>query len=238
MKDIIFLHGWGQDSSFFRDLSHAFQNNYTCHLLDLPGFGRVPAPTEAWSVSDYAHYVADYCHEQKIEQAIFVGHSFGGKISAVLAVEHSSLVQAIVMIAASGLKRKRSLLFKMKAFSLRLLGKMARLCDTLFKTQFRDIYRNRFGSADYKQAQGVMKDILVKTVSEDISKLAEKINAPTLLVYGEQDTATPSEVGAAYHRLIKTSEYVCLPRQDHYSLLSSGRFQVQNHIDSFLKKIG
>lgn len=238
MMHMIFLHGWGQDSSFFKELASAYNGKATCHLLDLPGFGKEPAPTEAWSVSGYADFVASYCRENKIEQAVLVGHSFGGKVSALLAVQAPELVHAVIMIASSGLKKKRSSGFKLKAFFLRMLGKLARLSDTVFKTNLRTVYRNKFGSADYRNAQGVMKDVLVKTVSEDIGDKVTAIKVPTLLIYGEKDGETPPEIGQRYNQLIDKSEYVCLPRQDHYSLLSSGRFQVQNHIDQFLTRIG
>ncbi len=235
MVDIIFLHGWGQSSASFVDLAASYQGRAKCHLLDLPGFGSQSAPDSAWSARDYADFVALYCQTHKIEKAIFVGHSFGGKVAALMGVYHPILVDKIVMIAAAGLKRKRSFVFKLKAFALRLLGKSAHLCDCLLKTQLKQKYRNHFGSADYKKAKGVMKDILVKTVSEDIGDEVRAIKAPVLLIYGENDTATPPEVGGRYYDLIEGSSYICLPRQDHYSLLAGGRFQVQSHIDQFLK---
>ena len=45
------------------------------------------------------------------------------------------------------------------------------------------------GSADYKNASPIMREVLVKTVNEDLSECAKKIKAETLLIWGDKDTA-------------------------------------------------
>jgi len=47
-----------------------------------------------------------------------------------------------------------------------------------------DIYRKRIGSSDYRNASGIMRKILVKTVNDDIKQLLPKIKVPTLLLWG------------------------------------------------------
>lgn len=237
MKNLVFLHGWGQDKSSFEPLMEAFQHKYDCHLIDLPGFGAEEAPKEAWVPSQYADFVADYCDKNKIKEAVFLGHSFGGKISALLAARHPKKVKALVLIAASGLKPPRKLSFRIKAFSLRMLGKLAGLIDGLFSTNYKDQYRKKFGSHDYRNSDGVMRDILIKTVNEDISNIAEQIRQKALILYAENDTQTPPSVGRKYHYLIKGSEFVCYRNQDHYSLLNDGRFQLQRRINQFLEEL-
>ena len=237
MQDIVFLHGWGQDKRAFEPILEVFQHDYKCHVIDLPGFGETPEPDSAWVPGQYADYVASYCEKENIDQAIFIGHSFGGEVSALLAVRHPKIVKALVLIAASGLKKKRSLKFRLKAFSLKILGKLAGLCDKLFVTSYKQAYREKFGSRDYRNAKGVMRDILVKTVNEDISNIAAQIKQKTLLLYAENDNETPPSVGKKYNELIQNSELICYQHQDHYTILNEGRFQVQRKISNFLKDI-
>jgi pimeloyl-ACP methyl ester carboxylesterase len=53
--------------------------------------------------------------------------------------------------------------------------------------------RQQYGSADYRNASGVMRDILVATVAEDYLDDATKVVAPVTLVWGELDQPAPLE---------------------------------------------
>ena len=44
-------------------------------------------------------------------------------------------------------------------------------------------FYRKFGSDDYKAAQGIMRKILVKVVNEDLKPLLKTIQAPTLLIW-------------------------------------------------------
>jgi pimeloyl-ACP methyl ester carboxylesterase len=51
--------------------------------------------------------------------------------------------------------------------------------------------RRKRGSADYRAAQGVMRDTLVRLVNEDYRALLPDVKAPVSMVWGAQDTAAP-----------------------------------------------
>lgn len=235
--NIVWLHGWGQNKKFMEPLGAPFKDKHNCYFLDMPGFGEAELPDCVWGSDDYADYVAKWMKKEGLDEAVFIGHSMGGKIALQMAIRHPEHTQGIVMIAASGIKRERSLGFKLRAWTLKRLAKMAGVIDAMIGTQFKIIYGNKFGSADYRAAQGIMRDILVKHVNEDLSVLAPYVMTPTLLIFGGKDTATPPESGRRYHELLKNSAYVELPDLDHYSIIQDGRPQTQNHINQFLKKL-
>ena len=54
-----------------------------------------------------------------------------------------------------------------------------------------DTLRNHYGSADYRNAQGVMRAVLVTAIGEDYFADAAKIDAPVSLVWGELDQPAP-----------------------------------------------
>ncbi len=234
---LIFLHGWGHTADAMRPLGAAFEQTFPCHYITLPGFGDVIPPTEVWGAEDYADYIAGYCKGHKINKAIIIGHSFGGKTALAMALRHSEIVSGVIGIASAGLKKKRSLIFKIRAWILRLMGKCAHIVDALFKTTLKQKYGRRFGSADYRAAQGIMKKILVKTVSGDMRDEVKNLTAPCLLIYGENDTATPSYFGDIFQASIAHAQKIELPDQDHYSVLNDGRFQCQTHMKKFINTI-
>ena len=71
-------------------------------------------------------------------------------------------------------------------------------------------------------------------VSEDISELSSKINIPTLLIYGEDDEATPPQYGQILHKQIKNSELEIVPDAGHYVFLDQSE-NTLNLIERFLK---
>src|SRR5581483_3889349 len=68
----------------------------------------------------------------------------------------------------------------------------------------------RQGSDDYRAATGVMRATLVRLVNSDARQLLKRIDASTLLVWGDRDTETP--IGNAYvmNELLRDSGVVVL----------------------------
>jgi len=59
-----------------------------------------------------------------------------------------------------------------------------------------------------------MRKILVKVVNEDLRPLLKDIKAPTLLIWGDKDTATPLYMGKIMEEEIPDSGLVILEGQD------------------------
>ena len=63
-------------------------------------------------------------------------------------------------------------------------------------------WRKRKASADYASASPRMRSILSRVVNEDLCHMMPQIKAPTLLVWGEDDTATPMADAKRMEKLI------------------------------------
>jgi len=79
--------------------------------------------------------------------------------------------------------------------------------------------RNRFGSQDYAKLDGVMRETFVKVISQDLTPLLESIQAPTLLVWGRDDTETPLWMGEQMERSIPDAGLVVFEGRGHYAFL-------------------
>jgi pimeloyl-ACP methyl ester carboxylesterase len=234
---IIWLHGWAQNHHAFLQLSRLFNTEAENYLIDLPGFGQSEPPKEIWGTMDYTKVIIQWLQTLPPKKTFIIGHSFGGRIAIQTAQSLTTKLGGIILLATTGLKKKRNLLFKIKAFILKSFGKWLRLIDKYLHTSLKGKFSNNFGSRDYKAAKGIMRDILVKTINEDLTTIAMQINIPTLLIYGSNDDETPVEFGQRYSQLIKNSNFFVLPGFDHYTILSSGRHQVYNLITQFLQKV-
>ena len=227
-------HGWGQSHAAFLDLCEPLKNLGHHRIVDFPGFGESDLPPAEWGTAEYADHVANLIHIETDKPIIWVGHSFGGRVGLQLAARHPELVKGLFLIAAAGLPRKRP--FWKKAY---LKGRIAlyKFLKKLvpFGLPERWLIKT-FASADYKSA-GPMRQIFVKVVNEDLSDVATDIACPVTLVYGENDSETPPEIGERLAKLIPNAELIVLNNQDHYSVLGQGRHQVTRLLKSFIERL-
>lgn len=225
-------HGWGQSHQSFLALCEPLKAMARHVLLDFSGFGESPPPPADWDTADYADHIAALIRAQTDEKVIWVGHSFGCRVGIQLAARHPDVVAGLFLIAGAGLKRKRPVLqalyFKARIAVYKILKRLIPFGLP------EDWLRRKFGSADYNSA-GAMKNIFIKVVNEDLSDVAREISCPVHLVYGENDTETPPEIGRRFATLIPNAELVVLKDQDHYSVLAAGRHQVTRHLKDFME---
>jgi len=232
---MLWLHGWGHDLQAFKRIADLFNGIGRHRVFDLPGFGKTPMLFEGASSMDYAEALAKQLDSDG-EPHIIVGHSYGSRVAIQFAARYPEMVKAIILISGAGLPRRRSIFFKARAFALKMMGRAARLLDRLFKTQFRQAYITRFGSADYKAA-GPLRATLVSAVTENLSSQAKQVKCPVLLIYGSADMETPIEVGLRYEQLIPIARFVELKGYDHHDILARGAYQCEAQIKSFLRDI-
>ena len=231
----LWAHGWGQNHKAFEPLASSFFAMGRHILVDLPGFGESPLPPDAWGTADYADAMADFLRQHTDGPVIWVGHSFGCRVGIQLAARHPDLVKGVFLIAAAGLKRKRSFL---SALSLKLRIMLYKALKLLVPpAQPRERLLARFGSRDYAKADPKLRQILVKTVNEDLSEQARAVSCPAMLVYGAADTETPPEIGLRLQRLIPDAELLLLDGQDHYTVLGDGRYPVAAALKKFIEKV-
>lgn len=232
-QSFVWLHGWGQDKLGMERLAGLFGSDGVHRLFDQPGFGKTPMLQEGAGTADYADALAAELEAIGGGPHVFVGHSFGGRVSVQMAVRHPHLVKAIILIAGAGLRKRRSPAFKLRAAGLRILGKLAGVSDKLFGTTLRDAYVARFGSTDYKNA-GKLRATFVAVVNEDLTPEAKQVRCPALLVYGAEDTETPPEFGRRYESLMPIARFEEVRGFGHLDILTRGAYQCEALIKTFL----
>ena len=52
-KDILLLHGWGQNIEMMKPLGDNFSDRFRITILDLQGFGESDEPKRTWKIDDY-----------------------------------------------------------------------------------------------------------------------------------------------------------------------------------------
>jgi pimeloyl-ACP methyl ester carboxylesterase len=227
---MLWCHGWGQDRRAFAAFPGAFPR--AAHLLiDLPGFGQSPPPSEAWGTREFSEAVVALLDKLGFTKPIiWIGHSHGGRMGLDMASRHGGRIRALCVVAGAGLKRRRGLI---ETIQLKTRIYAYKAAKALFGARMQD----KIGSADYRNAGPAMRATFVRVVNEDFTEQAKTITAPTLLLYGANDGETPPEIGERLSKLIPNAELSVLANQDHYSVLGQGRHVVLKRLTEFLGKL-
>jgi pimeloyl-ACP methyl ester carboxylesterase len=214
---VLVLHGWGASIEAVYPIVGGLAPIATVYALDLPGFGESPPPPEPWGVEDYQAFVAAFMDALSIERPTIVGHSNGGRIAIRMAATEPARAARLVLVDSAGIRPKRTLRWYRRV-GMAKVGKYAARFLGAPGERLRALLVGRSGSADYLAA-GEMRPTLVKLVNADLRPFMPRIEVPTLLVWGSNDTDTPLSAAHEMERLIPDAGLVELEGAGHYSYL-------------------
>lgn len=211
---VITLHGWGGGLRSMQGAASGLAaRGYRVHNLDLPGFGDSPLSPEPWGVPDYARLVSLYLTHHQLSKVNLVGHSFGGRISIVMGADHAATIGKIVLTSSAGVLPPKTMRDSIVGFgkqALKLPGLNA------FESQLRNWAKNQLGSEDYKNA-GALEPTFRKVIAEDLLPYAARIQAPTLLIWGDADQDTPLWQAQTLEKTIPDAGLVVFNGATHFA---------------------
>lgn len=218
--DMILMHGWGCRASTLASIEKVAGETHTVYNIDFPGFGSSDEPSDVWGVENYASMLRQFVEKLDIKNPVLLGHSFGGRVGIVYASQYP--IDKLILVDAAGVKPKRSLKYYIKVYSFKTMKRLAPLLMGRNKaTEYIERQRAKRGSADYSSSSPMMRAIMSKVVNEDLRHLMPRIKAPTLLIWGENDTATPMRDARIMEKLIPGAGLVSFPGCGHYSFLDN-----------------
>ncbi len=198
-----FLHGWGRDCSDFE----YFYNKIDGIFIDLPGFGKSPEPNRAWSPNDYSIWLNEVLPDSV---DTIVAHSFGGRV-ATHYLNNFNNINRSIMVGVPLLKYSNSQ--KGEKLELKLLKKANKL--NILPDSYIEKYKRKHGSLDYRNSEGLMRDILVSAVNDDMSEILKKLNSPIYLIWGDKDKEVPLRVAQEALGMLNDSRLFVLKDVGH-----------------------
>lgn len=190
---VLALHGWGRRGNDYR---HALAD-MDALCVDLPGFGASPPPESVIGAEGYARALEPLLAGFD-GPPLVVGHSFGGRIAVCLATIFPDLVGDLVLIGAPLLRLGPS---RKPPVGYRLVRTLNRL--HLFPDDRMEQIRSNRGSADYRAASGVMRDVLVTVVNESYEAHLAALKGRVYLLWGAEDREVPVAVAERALKLIR-----------------------------------
>lgn len=220
---VVVLHGWGASIETVLSIVRALQGIAEVHALDLPGFGESEAPHVPWGVDDYRRFLSSFMDAVGINSpAALIGHSNGGRVAIAMAAAQPQRVSRMILIDSAGIKPKRGFTYYRKVAMAKVGKHAARLLGAPGR-RLRDLLVGRAASADYAAASPQMRPTLVRLVNSDLRDLMPQVKVPTLLIWGDQDTATPLGDAHVMEHLIPDAGLVVFEGAGHFSYLDQPR---------------
>lgn len=214
-RPFLILHGWRSNSSRWQKVAETLSHNFLVIVPDLPGFGKSEEPKSAWSADDYVEWIKEFSDivPELNQQFYLLGHSFGGMLAAKFTLKYTQRVQKLFLISASCIR--------IKTPSKKLAYNISRIVKIFYFFPYYELFRKfvykyLIRRSDYLYASGIMKEIYLKIISEDLSYKLPFIKVPTVILWGPRDDLTPVEHAHIIHGKISHSKLVIIPDADHY----------------------
>lgn len=235
---IVILHGWGLSASRFNTLGKVLtKKGFGVFIPDFPGFGDAEPPARPFALTDYTDFLAAYIRDNKLENVVLIGHSFGGRVSLRYAADHPKTLRGLILTGTPGVTpvaRKKLMVFV-------LLAKIGKFFFSLWplsilQEKTRLWYYWLVGAREFYRAEGVMRDTFKLIVKEDLVGSMKAVAVPTLLVWGGLDRITPVWIAHTMQGIMKHSRLVVIPEYDHGVPFKEPEVFV-SRIESFLNEI-
>lgn len=217
-KPIILLHGWLASLETMKPLQKYLAKGFKVYNVDIIGFGKSDLPDMPMTTNDFGDFLFDFINKLKIENPILIGHSNGGKTAINYAGRNLGQINKIVLIDSTGIKPKRKINYYYKVYTFKVIKNILKILPKKF-TYLREKAVNKFGSTDYKSSPEVLRKTMNIILNEGQEKIMPNINVPTLMIWGEQDTATPLDNARKMEKLIPNSGIAILEGAGHFSYL-------------------
>lgn len=221
---VLFVSGLTGSAAFWGDQVAAFAKHFDVITHDQRGIGESDLTRSGFTVDRMAADVIGLMDALEIERAHIVGHSTGGAMAQILAIEHPKRLASIVLSATwtkpdAYLRR----LFGLRKDILLRLGPSAYVqANTLYLYPSWWIARN---NERLRQLEAQTLTLFPPTdvaasridaiLAFDRTDQLARIKTPTLVVGAEDDIVTPAYFSEELARLIPGAEIKIFPRGGH-----------------------
>ena len=234
-QPVILLHGWGSSFDVYKGIMNTLSDRCRLIAMNFPGCGNSDTMKEPWNLDDYCNLVLKFIDALDIKDPIMFGHSHGGRVTLKMAASGMINPPKIVLLDSAGLIPKKSFKQKFRAKSFKIIKRVLTLpIIKNYSEGLLDKARKHYGSADYNAAPEVLRKTLVSLVNTDLRDILHNIKCPTLLIWGENDTATPLSDAKIIESLIPDAGLCVIKGTGHYSFCERP-FEAHAILNSFIK---
>lgn len=222
-QTLVALHGYGDSAALYRALEPSLGKRYTIYSIDLPYHGRTRwAATRLFGVADIAGIVAAVCEAESVGRFALMGYSMGGRFAMCIAPDFADRLDALFVIAASGIKIHPIFnALTVPAWIIRLLSfniryptllfaamRMARWLRLLPKSVYR--FNRKLLATERRRQRMHYTWLSIRQFIVDVPQLQQCLNqqpTPVYLLFGDRDEIVPAWVGRFFAKGLHQAQF-------------------------------
>ena len=220
-KHILFLHGLGASAERWSRVVPIFAKHFHVVAPDIVGFGYSDKPEVNYTMPFFLDFVKGFANALGMEHLNLIGASLGGHIAAELAITSKNMIEKLVLVTPAGIMKEPTPLLNYytaaamyptfdnakKAFE-RMAGN-PNAVDMVYARDF--VNRMQLPNAKY----AFISSMMGSKAAPNLSGRLGKIEAPTLIVWGEKDRMIPVRYAGKFKREIKGSQLAIIESSGH-----------------------
>ncbi len=221
---LLFIHGAGQSLATWRFQENIFTNHpdFNFIFLDLPGHG-ISGVDGLRSVQEYKNFVLEFIQTLELSEVILIGHSMGGGIAMLVAIENPQILQACALVATGAKLSVAEQTLETVKKNYETFCEIAP--QRMFAEESLDELKQEFKNGLLDTGKQVCYQDLIACNEFNIMSEVDKINVPTLIVSAGKDILTPLKYGEHLHQKIYGSKF--------HQIKGSGHFIMQEKAQEF-----
>jgi 3-oxoadipate enol-lactonase len=225
---VIFLHAFPLNSAMWTEQMKECSKSFHCVALDLPGFGKSPLPSHAFTFEHYVESVENFLRVKGIQKSIWCGLSMGGYVALRLYERAPELCSGLVLCdTRSGADNEEGKLKRWAAIKAVTENK-----DAFVEAQFKALtaptsqekapIREAFLSmAASQSAEAIAAGLAAMANRTDTGARLVDIHVPTKIIVGAEDKVTSPLEAEKLLQAITGSTLTVIPGAGHLSNLEA-----------------
>ena len=233
-KTIVFVHGACENATFWNH-QKILSDRFRIVTVDLPGHGKSSPTSGEIELRAYSDMVSEFLEKKCPEKAVLVGHSMGGAIALLNAIEHPNYLNGAVLVCTGaklgvlpsireGLRARFEETVK-SVVGPRQFSSRTNLETIRFVTNEILKCNNGIAAADYEACNGF-----------DVRQKLQSISIPVLIIAGEEDKMTPVTWSAYMKENIPKAKLVVLRDASHLPMLERPS-DFNRHLNEFVMSL-
>ena len=217
---VIFLHGITDSWHSFERVLPLLPESIHAFAISQRGHGNSDRPVEGYRPSDFAADIAEFMDALNLKRAVIAGHSMGSHIAQRFAIDYPEYTLGLVLMGTFFTFRNNAGMDELRD----AVSKLSDPIDPSFALEFQlstlagpvpQMFLETVVEESLKVPARVWRAALKGLIENEHSDQLNRIEAPTLIVWGEQDSFCPRSDQEALQTAITGSELMTYPYAGH-----------------------
>lgn len=231
-KILLLLHGLFGALSNWDSVVNTFKKNYRVIIPLLPIY---EMPVRKADLEGLLKHLQGFVELKGIEKATFMGNSLGGHVALMYALEHPEKIERLILTGSSGLFENAMGGSYPKRGSYEYIKE--RVEYTFYDPK---VATKEYVDEVFETTKSIPKCMRIVSIAKsaqrnNLAHELHKITAPTLLIWGLNDTITPPMVGHEFNRLIPNSTLRFIDKCCHAPMMEQPE-EFNRLLQEFLEK--